>query len=180
MRPINLLPWRELERKKRGVYFFITLMLIVMIIVFISVLIRIVLMKKSNEIQRDIKTVKEHSQPYFVQLTELKALKVRQKKLESQLNFANELHGKNTVLQNFFVMISTAIPEGVYLTHVEYTSDKIILTGKADSNLLVNQFLHNVQLAKLLGVISLKSVEHHENEEKFFIVLESSDDEGQS
>lgn len=140
---INLLPHREEKRKRRKQAFFAGLLLAAMIGAMAAGLWYLVLMEmmrtqqaRNEFLQAEIRRLEVQIKDIASLKSEIEALKARQKVVEDfqidrnmPVHLLNELAGRT--------------PEGVYLTLVKQEGQSVTVSGIAQTNERVSEFLRN-------------------------------------
>jgi type IV pilus assembly protein PilN len=145
MTRINLLPWREIERKEREREFYsiaagaaILMLLVVVYIHFhVSGLID-VQNGRNGYLGDEIKKVE-------AQIKTIKGLENEKSQLLARMQVIEELQGQRPLMVHLFDELVKTLPEGVYLTSIKQTGADITLQGIAQSNARVSAFMRNVE-----------------------------------
>lgn len=162
---INLLPWRELHIKELNTRFY-RLLAAGMGATFITTLTLHQVIAVRDEQQSG------RNQYLNNALTELRRVAEQADALEQQLNEKQALINRLTALEDFrsesvIIMYTLAqeTPEALYLTDLQQTHDKIILSGMARSEEAVSGFLHAIEASPLFSRPELISLENtlHDN-----------------
>ncbi|MGI9212629.1 MAG: PilN domain-containing protein [Methylococcaceae bacterium] len=162
---INLLPWRELQIKELNTRFY-RLLGMGMGATFISAL----------TIHQVIVVLDEHqsgrNQYLNNALTEMRRVAEHADELVQRLHEKQGLINRLTALEDFrsesvIIMYTLAeeTPEELYLTDLQQTHDKIMLSGMARSEEAVSGFLHAIEASPLFSRPELISLENtlHDN-----------------
>jgi type IV pilus assembly protein PilN len=141
---INLLPWREQARKIRriqfamilGVFLFITLLLLVTTHLYSAALV-------DTQLQRNA-FIQSEIDLNQGRLTTLKTDKNTKMNLEMQLRFVMDLRARGHKAIHLFEALTNAVPASLTLEKIERINNNINLTGKAQSDLQITQFMKNL------------------------------------
>ncbi|MCP0914486.1 MULTISPECIES: PilN domain-containing protein [Legionella] len=145
MADINLLPWRELkrerEKKEFGIFVFIGLTSAVLIIFLINFYAKQLVEQQSrrNEIlQTEITRLEK-------QIKEIADIKKLRQALIARMRIVQNLQGTRSLTVRLFDELIKIMPDGVFLTHVERSGDKVTLLGYAESNTNISQLMRNIE-----------------------------------
>ena len=140
---INLLPHRELRRKQRKQAFFAGLVASVLVGVAISALGFVGLQQmtaaqvdRNTYLSAEIKRLEGQIKDISDLKTEIDALKARQKAVEDlQVNRNVPVHLLDELVKQ--------TPEGIYLTSIKQGDNNVVVSGVAQTNERVSEFLRN-------------------------------------
>ena len=140
---INLLPHRELRRKQRKQAFFAGLVGAVLVGVAISALGFVGLQQmtaaqvdRNTYLSAEIKRLEGQIKDISDLKTEIDALKARQKAVEDlQVNRNVPVHLLDELVKQ--------TPEGIYLTSIKQGDNNVVVSGVAQTNERVSEFLRN-------------------------------------
>ena len=158
MARINLLPWRDEYRQEKQKEF-------VTVLVGVALLVLVAVYLWTNAISSAIDSQKERNQLLNEEITvlnkevkEIQKLKKRRAELLSRMKVIQGLQGERPVIVRYFDDLVRAVPEGVYLTELKRTGQKIQLTGITESNVRVSAFMRNLDASEWFFSPNLKSV----------------------
>jgi len=156
---INLLPWRDEERRRKTVEFTTQMILCAMlaaIAVFYAVFSvqgQIDHQNRRNQfLQTEIDRLKS-------ELEEIKELESTKKKLLSRMDIIQELQTRRPQVVHLFHELAFSLPDGVSLTLIEQNQDSITLKGQAESNTRVSAFMRNLDDSDWLTAPRLEVIE---------------------
>ena len=140
---INLLPHRELRRKQRKQAFFAGLVAAVLVGVAISALgfvgvqqMTAAQVDRNTYLSAEIKRLEGQIKDISDLKTEIDALKARQKAVEDlQVNRNVPVHLLDELVKQ--------TPEGIYLTSIKQGDNNVVVSGVAQTNERVSEFLRN-------------------------------------
>ncbi len=140
---INLLPHREAARQRRKVAFFISMGLsaavgITLAILWFAVIERMIVTQRDRNayLQGEISRLDTQIKDIATLRSEIDALRARQKAVEDlQLDRNLPVHVLNELARQ--------TPEGVYFTSIRQENNKVMVSGMAQSNDRVTEFLRN-------------------------------------
>ncbi len=159
MATINLLPWRE-EQRREQTRQFVTLMVISVIMTgAIILLIHVNVAKlidfqnqRNNILNQEIKKLEN-------ELKEIKDLEETKSKLLSRMEIIQSLQQRRPQIVHVFDEIVRTLPEGVYLNSIIQQGDKLKFTGMAESNGRVSAYMRNIDASDWLDDPRLKVIE---------------------
>ena len=163
MARINLLPWREAERKRRQQEF--GLMVLAGVVVTILGLVGAHMQieseinaqsQRNTYLQREIDLVEQ-------QIAEIRELDKTKASLLARMNIIQELQSSRPQIVHLFDEIVSTLPEGVHLDKITQTGDKVELAGQAQSNARVSSFMRNIDESVWLGNPRLDFIESKES-----------------
>lgn len=144
MTRINLLPWRELQRKEREREFYTIaggaafVMLLVVVYVHFHVSGMIETQNGRNAyLNQEIKKVES-------QIKEIKQLESEKSQLLARMKVIEELQGQRPLVVHLFDELVKAMPDGVYLTSIKQSGSSVSIEGIAQSNARVSAFMRNI------------------------------------
>ncbi|KRT58001.1 PilN domain-containing protein [endosymbiont of Ridgeia piscesae] len=162
MARINLLPWREAERKKRQREFGFMLMaaVVVTVIAIISLHMHIQSLiaaqdSRNTFLGREIAIVEQ-------QIKEISDLGRTKAGLLARMNIIQELQSSRPQIVHLFDELVATLPEGVYLTKVSQSGTRVKITGRAQSNARVSAFMRKIEASQWLGKPNLNLIENKE------------------
>jgi len=150
MARINLLPWREEQRKERMKQFQTIAGLAAFLMVAIIILVHIRVggivenqMSRNNYLKKEIKTLEK-------QIAEIKELEKEKSNLLARMNIIQQLQSSRPQVVHVFDQIVSTIPAGVYLTSIKNIGPTITFDGFAQSNARVSSYMRNINDADWL------------------------------
>lgn len=144
MAHINLLPWREEERRKLTKDF-VSQMLLVAILAIAALGYALHHGQglvdhqnaRNNYLQREIDRLK-------VELEEIKSLESTKDKLLARMEIIQQLQTRRPQIVHLFHELAATLPDGIYLTDINQVSNNISLHGRAESNARVSAYMRNL------------------------------------
>ncbi len=158
MARINLLPWRDDRRQIRKREFW-TQMGVAAAISVLAVFGGMVFMDTQNELQEannafltaEIKKLDD-------KIVEIQALEKNKAKLLKKKEIIENLQGDRSLMVHIFEQLARTIPDGVALNGIKQTANLIELTGKAQSEARVAQYMRNLDDSPYLKDPDLNTV----------------------
>jgi type IV pilus assembly protein PilN len=159
MARINLLPWRAERRKLRQKEFLTMVGFAVIAAIAIAFLIssyygaQITGQNERNDYLRDqIKQVDK-------QIGEIKSLDEKKSRLLARKAVIEQLQSNRSKMVHLFDSLVRTIPDGVVLTSVKQTGDKLTLEGRSQSNARVSTYMRTLEGAGWMTKPELSVIE---------------------
>jgi type IV pilus assembly protein PilN len=183
---INLLPWRAELRQQRKKEFFVALLGAAVVglgLVYLSKL--TVEGWVSNQLTRN-SILKNEIAALDKQIEEIKGLENQRERLIARMKVIGELQRSRPEVVHLFDEIAKAVPEGVHLTEVKQTANRIELQGLAQSSTRVSTLMRNIDASDWLSDPGLDVVQtvansgpEHQSQFKLFAqqVATATDDD---
>jgi type IV pilus assembly protein PilN len=141
---INLLPWREQERKIRRREFMVAAGAAVFAAV-IFVLGGKLLYSSWTDAQNEKNALlKKEIVKLDAQIADIQDLENRRQRLLARMEIIEKLQRKRPEIVHLFDEIVKTVPEGVYLTAIKQTGNKLEIHGVAQSSTRVSTFMRNI------------------------------------
>jgi type IV pilus assembly protein PilN len=141
---INLLPWREQERKVRRREFGVAAGGAVFAAI-IFVLGGKLLYSSWTDSQNEKNTLlRNEIKKLDAQIADIQDLENRKQRLVARMEIIERLQRKRPEIVHLFDEMVKTVPEGVYLTNIKQTGNKLELHGVAQSSTRVSTFMRNI------------------------------------
>lgn len=155
---INLLPWREAERRERKLHFTVALggaTLAAGAFTFIAYLLfssMVSAQQGRNDLLRsDIKVLDR-------QIAEINSLETDKRRFIARMKIIEKLQRSRPEIVHLFDTIVRSVPQGVYLTSIKQHGTHIKFTGVAQSSTRVSAFMRNIDSSQWLKDPALEIV----------------------
>ncbi len=156
---INLLPWREGQRKERKLAFLVALggaLLAAGVTSFAAYLLYGSMIEsqehRNQQLRVEIKTLDK-------QIEEINNLEVAKQKFIARMEIIEKLQRSRPEIVHVFDEIVRTLPEGVYLTGVKQTDKRLKFDGVAQSSTRVSSFMRNIDGSQWLRNPELEVVQ---------------------
>src|SRR5438874_7000249 len=156
---INLLPWREGERKERKLAFLVALGVAALaagVASFAAYLLYGSMIEsqehRNQQLHAEIKTLDK-------QIEEINNLEVAKQKFIARMKIIEQLQRSRPEIVHVFDEIVRTLPEGVYLTSVKQNAVKLKFEGVAQSSTRVSSFMRNIDSSDWLRNPELEVVQ---------------------
>jgi type IV pilus assembly protein PilN len=156
---INLLPWRDQQRRERKLAFFVALggaVVLAGVALFIAYLLvgsMIDAQEHRNErLRAQIKVLDK-------QIEEINDLEAQKQKFISRMQIIEKLQRSRPEVVHLFDELVKDMPDGTYLTSVKQTGSKLKLEGVAQSSTRVSALMRNISASQWLEKPELEVVQ---------------------
>jgi type IV pilus assembly protein PilN len=156
---INLLPWRDVERKRKRQEFGVAAGAAVLLAILTGFVLRwqygsiIDNQNERNEfLKGEIALVDK-------QIVEILDLEQRKQNLQARIQVIEQLQRSRPEVVHLFDQMVRLLPDGVYLTSIKQTDRRIQIKGIAESSTRVSALMRNIDGSEWLSDPSLEIVE---------------------
>ncbi len=156
---INLLPWREQERKVRRREFMVALggAAIAAVIFVIAGKLMYTSWTDSQNAKNDL--LKQEIFKLDAQIADFQDLENRKQRLVARMEIIEKLQRKRPEIVHLFDELVKTVPEGIYLTQMRQTGKKLEIKGIAQSSTRVSTFMRNIDSSAWMDNPQLQVVE---------------------
>jgi type IV pilus assembly protein PilN len=145
---INLLPWREIKRKKNKRIFLISLLVSALISICAIFLVQWYYSMAMTEQKQRNAFLNAALVTYDQKIKKIQKIKILKKNLTKRMNMIGQLQKERPIVVYIFDVLNDILPAGVYVTEISKNSNVLQLTGKADSNNQISKFMRSINSAK--------------------------------
>lgn len=156
---INLLPWREAERKKRQRDFGVALggavvagIAVIMLVVFAYSQMISAQERRNARLEAEIAELQRS-------IEEIDGLERQKQRLLNRMQIIDQLQKSRPEVVHLFDELTRQLPEGVYLTGVKQTGSTIEIRGVAQSSTRVSALMRQMASSDWLGDPEVEKVE---------------------
>jgi type IV pilus assembly protein PilN len=156
---INLLPWREQQRKERKLAFFVALTgatVAALVATFAGYLVfqsQISSQEARNErLRGEIKVLD-------AQIQEINSLESQKQRFIGRMQVIDKLQRSRSEVVHMFDEVANLVPDGVYLSSFKQNNRRLRFDGVAQSSTRVSTFLRNIDSSQWMKNSSLAGVE---------------------
>ena len=150
MATINLLPWREEQRKKQqqdfvaaiGAGVFVTCLLFALVYYHIEGI-------KEYQQMRN-KLLKDEIRIVDSKIKEIKDIEAKKNKLLTKIEVIQKLQESRPEIVHLFDELATSTPEGIFLTKFKQVGKGLTFNGKAQSNARVSAYMRGIDRSEWL------------------------------
>src|SRR5271156_65923 len=141
---INLLPWREQERKIRRREFTVAACgAIVAAAVFVGGG-KLVYSSWTDSQTEKNNLLKKEIVKLDAQIADIQNLETRKQRLVARMEIIEKLQRKRPEIVHLFDEIVKTVPDGIYLTAIKQSGNKLEIRGIAQSSTRVSTFMRNI------------------------------------
>jgi type IV pilus assembly protein PilN len=156
---INLLPWREAQRKRQRQEFILGIAAAVGTAALVTLLGRVQMSAAiSNQNERNA-VIEAEIAELDKQIAEINGLENQKRRLIARMEIIETLQRSRPEIVHVFDEIVRVLPEGVYLTLLRQNGVRIEVRGVAQSSTRVSAFMRNIDNSQWLADPSLQIVE---------------------
>ena len=156
---INLLPWREQERKARRREFLIAGGAAVLAAGVVVLCGKLVYASWTDAQTQKNNILKNEIVKVDAQIADIKDLESRKQHLVARMEIIEKLQRSRPEIVHLFDELVKTVPEGVYLTQVKQTNRKLEIHGVAQSSTRVSTFMRNIDASTWMDNPVLQVVE---------------------
>ena len=156
---INLLPWREDERRERKIKFLVALGAASIAAVVVAAVAYLLMGSMVDAQQRRNENLRAEIKQLDKQIEEINDLESAKQKFIARMEIIEKLQRSRPQIVHLFDELVRALPDGVYLTSVKQTDHRIKFEGVAQSSTRVSAFMRNIDASEVLKNPELEVVE---------------------
>jgi type IV pilus assembly protein PilN len=157
---INLLPWREQERKVRRREFMVALGAAAIIGVLCVLFGKFILYASWIDSQNAKNgLLRKEIVKLDAQIADIQDLETRKQRLVARMEIIEKLQRKRPEIVHLFDELVKTVPEGIYLTQIKETGKKLEMKGVAQSSTRVSTFMRNIDSSSWMDNPQLQVVE---------------------
>lgn len=156
---INLLPWREAERKRRRQEFIFASVGALLAAGVLTLVVNWQFDSAiSNQNERN-QVLKDEIATLDKEITEILGLEQQKQRLLARMQVIEQLQRSRPEVVHLFDQLVRTVPDGVYLTGVKQTGKRVQLNGVAQSSTRVSSYMRNIDASEWMADPALEVVE---------------------
>lgn len=159
---INLLPWREELQEQQKKEFLVLLGAFVACAGLMILMVHLIVAKEINFQDSSNSLLKNEIKILDQQIQAIKDLQKEKEQLLARMDIIQQLQTGRPYIVRLFDVVVRTIPEGLYLTSLTRTENRILIDGKAESNTRVSTFMRNIESSKWLSSPILSLIQANE------------------
>ena len=159
MPAINLLPWREAERKKRQRDFGVALGAAVVVGIAVTMITLFVYSQMISKQESRNDRLTAEIAVLEKDIAEIDALERQKERLLARMEIIEQLQKSRPEIVHLFDELSRQLPEGIYLTGVKQTGSRVEIRGVAQSSTRVSALMRQIDASEWLGDPEVERVE---------------------
>ena len=156
---INLLPWREAQRKQKRQEFILSIGAAIATAALVTLIGRWQMSAAIEHQNERNQIIKDEITQLDKQIEEIEGLENQKRRLLARMEIIETLQRSRPEIVHIFDEIVRALPEGVYLTFLKQSGTRIEMRGVAQSSTRVSAFMRNIDNSQWLADPSLQVVE---------------------
>jgi type IV pilus assembly protein PilN len=156
---INLLPWREAERKRKRQEFGVGAVAALVGAAVVYFAVNWQMQSAIDEQQARNSYLNEQIKELDKQIAEILDLEEQKKRLQARITVIEQLELSRPEIVHVFDQLVRTTPDGIYLTSVKQTARKIELKGIAQSSTRVASYMRNIDSSEWLKDPALQILE---------------------
>jgi type IV pilus assembly protein PilN len=156
---INLLPWREAERKRKRQEFFLSIGAAVATAALVILVGRWQMNAAIEHQNARNQIISDEIAVLDKQIQEILGLEKQKERLLARMEIIETLQRSRPEIVHVFDEIVRVLPEGVYLTYLKQTGTRFEIRGVAQSSTRVSAFMRNIDGSEWLADPSLQIVQ---------------------
>lgn len=160
MARINLLPWRDAERRRRQRDFAIATGVAVGLVVMVGLGVRFHIEGMIGHQKDRNALLQQEISKLNVRIKQIEKLEETKAGLLARMNVIQQLQESRPEIVHLFDELVVSIPEGVFVTRVSQAGSRVEVEGRAQSNARVSAFMRNVQASPWIGSPQLLVIEN--------------------
>ena len=141
---INLLPWREQERKVRRREFMVAAGGAVFAAIIFTLGGKLLYSQWTDSQNAKNELLRNEIKKLDAQIADIQDLWNRKQRLVARMEIIERLQRKRPEIVHLFDEIVKTVPEGVYLTNIKQSGNKLEIHGVAQSSTRVSTFMRNI------------------------------------
>ena len=156
---INLLPWREAQRKERKLKFMGAMVGAAVCALLVTGGVYLLYNAMIDEQDARNAMLKEQIKVLDRQIEEINNLEQTKQQFIARMQIIEKLQGSRPEIVHLFDQIVKTLPDGVYLTGVTETGDHLKFAGVAQSSTRVSQFMRNIDASQWMKNPTLEVIQ---------------------
>ena len=156
---INLLPWREAQRKERKLKFTVALGVAALCAVAVTGAVYLLYNEMIDEQVARNEILEQQIKILDRQIEEINDLEKTKRQFIARMQIIEKLQGSRPEIVHVLDQIVKTLPDGVYLTDVTQTGDHLKFTGVAQSSTRVSAFMRNIDSSQWMKNPTLEVIQ---------------------
>ena len=156
---VNLLPWREADRKRRRQEFMFSIVAAIGSAALVTLAGRGLMSSAISHQEARNQALQTQIEALEKQIEEINGLEKQKQALIARMEIIETLQRSRPEIVHVFDELVRVLPEGVYLTYIKQSGPRIEMRGVAQSSTRVSTFMRNIDSSEWLADPSLQVVE---------------------
>ncbi len=157
---INLLPWRDAERRRRQRDFFIGTGAAVAAVLLASVGVRMQFESMIDAQHSRNQLLEQEISKLNLRIRRIEKLEETKADLLARMNIIQQLQESRPEVVHLFDELAASVPEGVFLTGITQQGNRVEVEGRAQSNARVSAFMRNINGSAWISDAQLLVIEN--------------------
>jgi type IV pilus assembly protein PilN len=157
---INLIPWREAERKRKRQEFGVGAVSALFMAGVLAFAVNLQMQGAINDQNERNQFLKDEIAKLDKQIAEIQQLDQQKQRLLARMQVIEQLERSRPEVVHLFDQLVRTLPDGVYLTAVKQNDRKVQLKGIAQSSTRVSSYMRNLDASEWLTDPSLDILEN--------------------
>jgi len=159
MAHINLLPWREEQRKEQTRQFATIAGLSVILTAAVVVLVHVTFSSQIDFQNQRNAILEAEISTLDASLKQISDLEETKEQLLSRMDIIQSLQQQRPQIVHLFDDFVRTVPEGIYLTNISQTGTTLTIKGVAESNGRVSAYMRNIDNSDWMSTPKLQVIE---------------------
>jgi type IV pilus assembly protein PilN len=159
---LNLLPWREAHKEQQKREFLALLGAMMACTGLLIFLVHICISKEINFQQSSNTLLNNEIKILDQKLQEIQDLQKEKEQLLARMEIIQQLQTRRPHIVHLFDVVVRTVPEGLFLSSLTRTENRVLIEGKAESNTRVSTFMRNIENSKWLKSPILSLIQANE------------------
>jgi type IV pilus assembly protein PilN len=155
---INLLPWREAERKRKRQEFGVGIIGAIVIALLLGLAVNLQLEGAISSQNARNQLIKDQIAEVNKQITEIVDLEAKKSRLQARIEVIEQLQRSRPVVVHLFDQLVRTLPDGVHFKSVKQVGGTLQFEGIAQSSTRVSALMRNIESSEYLSEPSLGKV----------------------
>ncbi|MFL6575629.1 MAG: PilN domain-containing protein, partial [Povalibacter sp.] len=156
---INLVPWREAERKEKRQEFAVGAVGALVLAAAIAFTVNLQMSSAIDHQNERNQYLKDEIGKLDKQIAEILDLEQQKQRLLARMQVIEQLERSRAEVVHLFDQMVRTLPDGIYLTSIKQTERKVQLKGMAQSSTRVSTYMRNIDASEWLKDPSLEILE---------------------
>jgi type IV pilus assembly protein PilN len=156
---INLLPWREQERKVRRREFMVAAGGAIFAAVIFVLGGKLLYSSWTDSQRAKNNLLTKEIVKLDAQIADIQDLETRKQRLVARMEIIERLQRKRPEIVHLFDEVVTTVPDGIYLTEIKQSGKKLEIHGVAQSSTRVSTYMRNIDSSAWMDNPQLQVVE---------------------
>jgi len=156
---VNLLPWREADRKRRRQEFMFSIVAAIGSAALVTLAGRGLMSSAISHQEARNQALQTQIEALEKQIEEINGLEKQKQALIARMEIIETLQRSRPEIVHVFDELVRVLPEGVYLTYLKQSGPRIEMRGVAQSSTRVSTFMRNIDSSEWLKNPDLELIE---------------------